>query len=369
MSRETESSSSPTGSRERRIRASRGALSATRRRERPSSTPIASGRLPPAWLIGGPPGHRQGDARLSRRAAAPRPSGRARIESVDGPRRRMPAHPRRAAGRALSRIPTSLVLRRTMPDGRQGAPHRRSPLDAVRRAVELFGSTAGEGGWRVVHRRQRRGSQRASANALLKLIEEPPRARLFLIVAHAPRAACCRRSARAAAACCCARSREAEVGTRRRQPRARPGRMLRTRSAAAAARARRRLGAADARAPRRRHARLRRAGRTASLDALPRHDLRAVLALAETLAAPRRGGGLRARRSTRCSAGSAERLRREAGAGRAAPCASRGGMGQGRARRRARSKSTISTAGRSSWRCSTISPRRVRRTALSRLTA
>ena len=59
----------------------------------------------------------------------------------------------------------------------------------MRRAIELFGSTSADGGYRVCIVDCAEDLNAASANALLKVIEEPPRALLFLIVAHAPAAA------------------------------------------------------------------------------------------------------------------------------------------------------------------------------------
>jgi DNA polymerase-3 subunit delta' len=60
-------------------------------------------------------------------------------------------------------------------------------VDEVRRTVSFFGSTAGEGGWRVciVDTADELQLPQA-ANALLKILEEPPRNALLLLVSHAP---------------------------------------------------------------------------------------------------------------------------------------------------------------------------------------
>ena len=54
-------------------------------------------------------------------------------------------------------------------------------VDDVRRTVGFFGSTAGEGGWRVAIVDAVDDLQREGANALLKILEEPPRRSLLLL--------------------------------------------------------------------------------------------------------------------------------------------------------------------------------------------
>jgi DNA polymerase-3 subunit delta' len=52
--------------------------------------------------------------------------------------------------------------------------------------LDRFGASAAEGGWRVCIVDSAEDMDRSAANALLKLLEEPPPRALFLIVAHAP---------------------------------------------------------------------------------------------------------------------------------------------------------------------------------------
>ena len=59
-------------------------------------------------------------------------------------------------------------------------------VDDVRRTVSFFGSTAGEGGWRIAIVDAVDDLQREGANALLKVLEEPPARTLLLLVSHAP---------------------------------------------------------------------------------------------------------------------------------------------------------------------------------------
>jgi DNA polymerase-3 subunit delta' len=143
------------------------------------------GRIPHAWLIGGPPG--VGKATLAYRMARfvlanPDPAApavqTARSLAV------APDHPatRRVAAQSHTDL---LVLERT--PGPTGALRTVITVDEVRRTVSFFGSTAGEGGWRVcvVDTADELQTPQA-ANALLKVLEEPPARALFLIASHAP---------------------------------------------------------------------------------------------------------------------------------------------------------------------------------------
>jgi DNA polymerase-3 subunit delta' len=56
----------------------------------------------------------------------------------------------------------------------------------VRKTIGFFGSTAGEGGWRVCIVDSADELNAAGANALLKILEEPPARSLLLLVSHAP---------------------------------------------------------------------------------------------------------------------------------------------------------------------------------------
>jgi DNA polymerase-3 subunit delta' len=60
------------------------------------------------------------------------------------------------------------------------------PVDEIRRTVGFFGSTAGEGGWRIAIVDPADELNANAANALLKVLEEPPARSLFLIVANHP---------------------------------------------------------------------------------------------------------------------------------------------------------------------------------------
>lgn len=141
-------------------------------------------RMHHAWLIGGPEGI--GKATLAYRFARfvlahPRPEAiPASIRDLAVPEDH-PAARRIVAGSH----PDLLALRRIAAPGKDKIPQDIS-VDAMREIVRFFGSTAGEGGWRICIVDAADDLNRSSANALLKLLEEPPPRSLFLIVVHMP---------------------------------------------------------------------------------------------------------------------------------------------------------------------------------------
>jgi DNA polymerase III subunit delta' len=144
-----------------------------------------SGRIPHSWLIGGEAGI--GKATLAYRMARfvlAHPDPQAAVVQSATSLALDPAHPtvRRIAGNAHTDL---LVLERV--PGDTGALRTVITVDQVRRIVSFFGSTAGEGGWRVclVDSADELKYPEAS-NALLKMLEEPPARALFLLVSHAP---------------------------------------------------------------------------------------------------------------------------------------------------------------------------------------
>ena len=76
-----------------------------------------------------------------------------------------------------------LVLERTINE-KTNKLRQDIQVDDVRRTVTFFGSTAGEGGWRVAIVDAVDELNREGANALLKILEEPPRRAVLLLVSH-----------------------------------------------------------------------------------------------------------------------------------------------------------------------------------------
>ncbi|MGO4386124.1 DNA polymerase III subunit delta' [Microvirga sp. 2YAF29] len=143
---------------------------------------LRSGRLHHAWLIGGPQGI--GKATLAYRVARtvldPKKTNDSSIGSLD-------ISPDAPSARQLSALshPNFAILRRA-PATDKKAASTTIPVDAVRKALNMFGSTAADGGYRVCIVDSAEDLTISSANALLKVIEEPPPRSLFLIVSHAP---------------------------------------------------------------------------------------------------------------------------------------------------------------------------------------
>ncbi len=143
-----------------------------------------SGHCPHAWMICGERGI--GKATLAYRMARfvlthPNPASPA-VQSASS--LAVPAeHPvaRRIATQAHGDL---LVLERTLND--KGKLRQEIAVEDVRRCVPFFGSTAGEGGWRIAVVDAVDELNAAGANALLKIVEEPPPRALLLLVSHAP---------------------------------------------------------------------------------------------------------------------------------------------------------------------------------------
>jgi DNA polymerase-3 subunit delta' len=142
------------------------------------------GRMPHAWLIGGPPGIGKATLayRMARFVLAYPDCATPEVQSASG--LALPSDHRAARLIASQGHPDLLVLERR--PGESGALRTVIAVEDVRRLVPFLGSTAGEAGWRVIVVDAADELNAAGANALLKLLEEPPRRCLFLIVSHAP---------------------------------------------------------------------------------------------------------------------------------------------------------------------------------------
>ena len=136
-----------------------------------------------AWLIAGPAGI--GKATLAYRMARfvlahpdPRTPAVQRATSLQVEADHAVA--RRIAAQAHGDL---LVLERTINE-KTNKLRQDIQVDDVRRTVTFFGSTAGEGGWRVAIVDAVDELNREGANALLKVLEEPPRRAVLLLVSH-----------------------------------------------------------------------------------------------------------------------------------------------------------------------------------------
>ncbi len=143
------------------------------------------GRMHHAWLLGGQKGI--GKATLAYRFARfafahPDPASAAASNAAD---LAVPEdHPafRRVAGRAH---PNLLAMERPW-DDKNKRYKTELAVDEIRRTVGFFGSTSGEGGWRIAIVDPADEMNPSAANALLKVLEEPPSRSLFFVISHTP---------------------------------------------------------------------------------------------------------------------------------------------------------------------------------------
>ena len=144
-----------------------------------------TGRLPHAIILGGPTGI--GKATLAWRLTKfllthPLPA----TQSVQDAATLDVASGARAAAQVASMSHPNVVLLRREMNEKAKRFYTEIRADDVRRAIGLFQRAAGAGGYRICIVDSAEDLNRSSANALLKLIEEPPPASLFLMIAHRP---------------------------------------------------------------------------------------------------------------------------------------------------------------------------------------
>ena len=92
-----------------------------------------------------------------------------------------PSHP--VARRIAARTHADLLILELTPNDK-GVMRQQIAVEDVYRTVSFFGSTAGEGGWRIAIVDSVDELNRFGANALLKVLEEPPRRALLLLISH-----------------------------------------------------------------------------------------------------------------------------------------------------------------------------------------
>lgn len=145
-----------------------------------------SGRLPHAWLICGPRGI--GKATLAYRIARFVLAGGDGDGGLFGPPQNLatsPEHPvfRRIAANGHADFK---VVERGWADDKQTRLRSEIVVEDVRGVGGFLSLTPAEGGWRVVIIDAADEMNRSSANAVLKVLEEPPRRALLLLVSHSP---------------------------------------------------------------------------------------------------------------------------------------------------------------------------------------
>ncbi len=143
-----------------------------------------SGRMHHAWMLTGPKG--VGKATLAfrfARFALGHPDPLAAPEAGAEPL--LPVDPRVAGQVATGAHPNILHLRRPWDEGSKKIKTLLT-VDEVRRSVSFFGTSAGGLGYRIAIVDAADDMNQNAANALLKLLEEPPARAMFFVLTHAP---------------------------------------------------------------------------------------------------------------------------------------------------------------------------------------
>jgi DNA polymerase-3 subunit delta' len=140
---------------------------------------LRSGRLPHGWLFTGPEG--VGKATLAYRFARALLAG---LEATGPMLTIRPDHPvfRQVAQGAHP----DLTVIEPERDAKTGRLKAEIPVGRVRAATQALHATAAMGGWRLVVIDGAERLNRSAANALLKVLEEPPRAAALLLISHRP---------------------------------------------------------------------------------------------------------------------------------------------------------------------------------------
>jgi DNA polymerase III subunit delta' len=132
---------------------------------------FASGRPHHAWLITGPMG-------IGKATFAYAVARHVLAQTMDARQVERWVHARAH--------PDLVVLERTLNDSKPKKLRAEIAVNDVRNFIDFFSRTSGGGGWRVGLVDAADDLNDESANALLKLVEEPPSKTLILLVCHAP---------------------------------------------------------------------------------------------------------------------------------------------------------------------------------------
>lgn len=155
---------------------------------------VASGRIPHAWMITGPQGI--GKATLAYRFARYVLSGAGAkdegpglfgdaLPAIESEGLHVPREDPVFAQVAAGSHPDMLAIERGY-DEKRKKMRGEIVVDDVRQIGSFLRLTPSLGGWRVVVVDSADEMNRNAANAVLKLLEEPPRQALILLVSHAP---------------------------------------------------------------------------------------------------------------------------------------------------------------------------------------
>ena len=142
---------------------------------------LRSGRVPSAWLITGAPGI--GKATLAYRIARYLLANGATDKGPED--LSVPEDQATARQVAAGSHPGLLVLKRAI-NPKTGKLMTVLSVDEIRRLANFFGMTSGAGGWRVAIVDTADDMNDNAANALLKMLEEPPADAMLLLLSNTP---------------------------------------------------------------------------------------------------------------------------------------------------------------------------------------
>ncbi len=142
---------------------------------------LRAGRPPSAWLITGPPGI--GKATFAYRIARYLLA----FGATDAGPEDLSVPPDHAATRQVTAQshPGLLILKRAI-NPKTGKLMTVLSVDEIRRLADFFGMTSGAGGWRVAIVDTADDMNDNAANALLKMLEEPPPNAMLLLLSNMP---------------------------------------------------------------------------------------------------------------------------------------------------------------------------------------
>ncbi len=146
-----------------------------------------AGRLPPGWLITGPAGI--GKATLAYRFARFMLAGGAAAGGglfADAPRSLHIAAEDPVFHQVAAGAHVDLVTVEREASERTGRLSAYIRIEQIRALIQFFRLTAGQSGWRIAIVDGADTMNEAAANALLKVLEEPPAGALLLLTAPAP---------------------------------------------------------------------------------------------------------------------------------------------------------------------------------------
>jgi len=143
-----------------------------------------SGRIPHAWLLGGPQGI--GKATLAYRMARFILTHRDPLAADVQKATTLSIDPNAPAARHIASGAHGSLLALERSANEKGVLRTVITVDETRETISFFGSTAAIEGWRVCVVDTVDELNPNAANALLKILEEPPQQSLFLLISHAP---------------------------------------------------------------------------------------------------------------------------------------------------------------------------------------